>query len=361
MSKKQGNENGKKKIRKWLLYGICILTGTLLLILILFSGTGYLGKMRLKRNVPQRPEMTLITQETAAEKQEAQWQEGWIKYQDNVYEYNEDILTFLVMGIDKLDTVVQEAEDETDGGQADALFLVILNPHRKSIDIIGINRNTMADIDIYDEQGNCVDTVRAQIAVQHGFGNGLEESCEYQKEAVSRLFYRLPVHGYAAINMSAISVMNDAVSGVDLVVLEDMTVLDPGLKEGERVHLEGIWAYWYLQYRDPDIFASADGRFQRQKQYLTAFIDKAREAVKEDISTVAALYQAAAPMMVTDISLDEALYLTSLAISYQVGENSFHMLQGETVQGEYFEECYIDEEALYELIIEIFYEPVTVS
>ena len=37
------------------------------------------------------------------------------------------------------------------------------------------------------------------------------------------------------------------------------------------------------------------------------------------------------------------------------------MLLGETVQGENFEECYIDEAALYELILEIFYEPVTES
>lgn len=361
MGKKQEKEKKKKRIGKRLLYCLCVLPVILLLALALFLGAGFLGKMRLKSNAPKRPEMASMAPESADESQEVRWREGWIKYQDNIYAYNEDILTFLVMGIDKLDTVVQEAEDETDGGQADALFLVALNPHKKTIDIIGINRNTMADIDIYDEQGNCVDTVRAQIAVQHGFGDGREKSCEYQKEAVSRLFYRLPIHGYAAINMSAISVMNDAIGGVDLVVLEDMTVLDPGLKEGEQVHLEGLWAYWYLQYRDTSIFASSDGRFRRQKQYLTAFINKAREAVKQDISTVAALYQAAAPMMVTDVSLDEALYLASLAIGYQVGEDSFHMLLGETVQGENFEECYIDEAALYELILEIFYEPVTES
>ena len=29
------------------------------------------------------------------------WQDGWVKYQDTVYAYKEEILTFLIMGIDK--------------------------------------------------------------------------------------------------------------------------------------------------------------------------------------------------------------------------------------------------------------------
>ena len=128
----------KKRIGKRLLYCVCVLPVILLLALALFSGVGFLGKMRLKSNAPKRPEMASMAPVTADESQEVRWQEGWIKYQDNIYAYNEDILTFLVMGIDKLDTVVQEAEDETDGRQADALFLVALNPHKKTIDIIGL-------------------------------------------------------------------------------------------------------------------------------------------------------------------------------------------------------------------------------
>ena len=111
----------KKRIGKRLLYCVCVLPVILLLALALFSGVGFLGKMRLKSNAPKRPEMASMAPVSADESQEVRWQEGWIKYQDNIYAYNEDILTFLVMGIDKLDTVVQEAEDETDGGQADAL------------------------------------------------------------------------------------------------------------------------------------------------------------------------------------------------------------------------------------------------
>ena len=202
-------------------------------------------------------------------------------------------------------------------------------------------------------------TSKAQITVQHGFGNGLEESCEYQKKAVSRLFYGLPVHGYAAIYMSAIPTINDAVGGVDVKVIEDLTEKDKSLVKDAEVHLMGETAFWYVKYRDANIFGSADMRLERQKQYLNAFVAAAKNASKKDIGVVLDLYRAVVPMMVTDITLDEVAYLAPAALDYQFGgEGSFYMLEGETVMGEEFEEFYLDEDALYEMILEIFYEPV---
>lgn len=324
---------------------------------LIFAGA--IGRSRLKQVSAEQPELAAAAAAEAPTEEEAEnWQEGWVKYQGEVYAYNEDILTFLFMGIDKRDGTVREVAEGTNGGQADALFLLILDPHSRKASVIGINRNTMTEIDIYNEEGAYVNTVIAQIAVQHGFGNGVEKSCEYQKEAVSRLFYRLPIHGYAAVNMSAIPELNDIIGGVDVTVLEDMTSEVPAFAEGAEVHLEGQDALTYVRYRDRNVFGSADQRLARQKQYLTGFIGAAKAAAKEEISAVVRLYQAAAPMMTTDISLDEAVYLASQALDYSLESGDFHMLAGETVMGEQFEEYYIDETALYELILEIFYEPV---
>lgn len=295
-----------------------------------------------------------VTQE---EQQERQWQEGWIKYQDGIYEYNDDIMTFLIMGIDKRGDVKEVAEG-TSGGQADALFLVAADARSKTVKVIGINRNTMADIDFYNETGAYVTTSKAQIAIQHGFGNGMEESCEYQKEAVQKLFYNLPIHGYAAVNMSAIATVNDAVGGVDVKVLEDLTSVDKSLVEGQDVHLTGESAFWYVKYRDTDRFGSADMRLERQKQYLKALAGAVIGAAKKDITVVTDLYQAVMPQMVTDISLDEVAYLAPELVNYRFGEDSFYTLDGETVMGEKFEEFYPDEDALCEMILEIFYEKV---
>lgn len=288
---------------------------------------------------------------------EEKWQDGWVRYQDAIYAYNEEILTFLVMGIDKQDDV-EAVSEGTDGGQADALFLVALNPGEESIKVIGINRNTMTDIDLYDDNGKYTATVKAQLAIQHGFGNGMEESCEYQKKAVENLFYQLPIHGYAAINMSAISTINDAVDGVDVTVPADIAGFNEDFVEGRSLHLMGENAFWYVKYRNTDVFGSADMRLDRQKQYLNGFIDAAKQAVHKDAGVVIDLYQAVKPQMVTDVSLDEAAYLAPILADYAYDADDFYMLQGETVMGEQYEEFYPDEDAMFEMILDVFYEKV---
>ncbi len=292
------------------------------------------------------------------------WEAGWIKYEGNIYCYNEEILTFLFMGIDK-DNAVQKVEEGTDGGQADALFLLVLNPKNKTVQVIAINRNAMVDVRLYDSSGAYLSTVQAQIAVQHGFGDGVEESCEYQREAVRRLFYHLPIHGYCAVNMDAIITLTDLVGGIELTSLEDVTSAiqdetlgDYVVNEGETVLLDGRKAYSYVRYRAFDEMGSANRRLERQKQFLGEWIRKIKGEVKEDVTLAVRLYEAVAAQTVTDISVDEILYLAGLAADYQFSMEQFYTLQGETVQGEEFEEFYVDEDALYRMMVEVFYEPV---
>lgn len=329
---------------------------------LLFGGSmavRAIGKHRLYNEpVSAQPALQYAVGEDAlTEEENEKWQDGWVKYQDSIYAYNEEMLTFLIMGIDKQNDV-EEAAEGTDGGQADALFLVALNPKDESIKVVGINRNTMTDVDIYDSSGEYTSTVKAQLAIQHGFGNGMEESCEYQKKAVENLFYQLPIHGYAAVNMSAVSTINDAVGGVDVTVSADMDGFNEYFVEGETLHLTGDNAFWYVKYRDTDLFGSADMRLDRQKQYLNGFIEVAKQAVHENKSVVIDLYQAVKPQMVTDISLDEAAYLAPILADYAYDEEDFYTLQGETVMGEQYEEFYPDEDAVFEMILDVFYEKV---
>lgn len=321
-----------------------------------------IGKNRLKGStVNAAPAMEdVVPVEAVTQKEEAVWQEGWIKHNGHIYEYNDDIITFLIMGIDKQGDAIEVSEG-TNGGQADALFLLVLDARNKNISVVGINRNAMTDIDIYNDEGAYVRTVTAQIAVQHGFGNGVEESCEYEVKAVRKLFYELPIHGYAAVNMSSIATINDMVGGVDVEVLEDLTKASKKLYKGANVHLEGQDAFLYTKWRDTSIEGSADGRLERQKQYLKAFISKAKSEGKKNISIVSDIYKAVSDEMTTDITLDEALYLAPDVVGYSFTDEDFCMMQGDTIMGDRFEEFYPDEEALYELILDVFYEEVEIE
>ena len=58
------------------------------------------------------------------------------------------------------------------------MFLAVMNPHDKSVSIIAVNRNAMALVDVYDEDGVYMGQYTKQITLQHGYGDGMELSCE---------------------------------------------------------------------------------------------------------------------------------------------------------------------------------------
>ena len=88
------------------------------------------------------------------------------------------------------------------------------------------------------------------------------------------------------------------------------------------------------------------------------FIEAAKQAVHKDLSVVIDLYQAVKPWMVTDVSLDEAAYLAPILADYRFTGDDFYMLPGKTVMGDQYEEFYPDEDAMFGMILDIFYEKV---
>ena len=286
------------------------------------------------------------------------WQEGDIRYNGIHYRYNADILTFLFLGIDEMGEV-KPVEDSMSGGQSDAIFLLVLDPHEKKISVIGIPRDTMAEVEIYSREGIYQGKRKVQLALQHAYGDGGKLSCERSMAAVSNLFYGLPVHGYCAINMGAVPLLNDAVGGVSLEALETLDFGNYRVEEGQALHLEGMDAYYYLHNRDTSSFNSAGRRLERQKQYLNAYASAVLEAVKADITFPITLYNTLSRYMVTDITVDEVGFLASQVSGYHFSSENIHSLAGSTQMGERFEEFLVDEEALYRLILEVFYEEVS--
>ena len=355
-------------VRLYRIIAKCILAFVMIVLagVLIFVGLQVSGKNKLygKKN-QSGPDLSLANLPTESTEESSEtlldpavednWKEGDIRYQGVHYRYNSDVLTFLFMGIDKM-TEVKTAKDGIDGGQSDALFLLVLNPHTMEASIIGINRDTMTDIDVYSKNGTYMGTVKSQICMQHGYGDGGTVSCQRTQNVVSKLFYNLPIHGYCAINMGAIPLINDAVGGVEITVLED--VINSNLKEGQTVTLKGQQAYQYLHNRDTKSDLSAGRRLERQKQYLTAYAATAIAKMKQDITLPVKIYSTISKYMVTDISIDEVSYLATQALDYTFGSDAIYSLEGQTSTEGEFEEFYIDETALYELILKVFYEEV---
>lgn len=357
MNKQKSTEQTKKQQKTWI--KIIKIVGIVLICLILFALIAFgvlraLGKSGIRKNISGEAPVLESTEST-----EEGWQDGWIRYNGQIYAYNEDIMTFLVMGVDN-DDVVKKAKDGLSGGQADAMFLAVMNPHDKSVSIIAVNRNAMALVDVYDEDGVYMGQYTKQITLQHGYGDGMELSCERSVAAVSRLFYNLPISGYAAINMGAIPALNDAVGGVQVTVLDDVIYpeYDMDLHQGDEVTLTGHQAYWYVRGRNENVFNSSSLRLERQKQFLTTFIAQAKNQAITNPSIAVDLYNTISKYMVTDIDITKFTYLASEALGYNFDISHLYTMQGETLMGDKYEEFYVDDDALYQLIIDVFYESV---
>lgn len=305
--------------------------------------------------------------DTISDSEPVQIPEGHVLYNGKEYAPNSDLVCILVMGIDT-ETVNEIGGQSWDvdelsvnnGGQADALFLMLLNPHTEKISIVSINRNTMADVDVWDSSGTYRGIYTQQIALQHGYGTDQVMCAEHQVKAVSRLMHNIPIHAYAAISMDAIPELNDAIGGVTVEVLETIVYpeYDMDLHQGETVTLMGDKAYWYVRLRDENLFDSNSMRLERQKQYLTSFAAKAKESAGNDISVAIDLFNIMQKYMVTDLNVSSFTYLASETVDYEFNVKNMYSVEGETIQGTDFEEYYIDDDALQNLIIKLFYEPV---
>lgn len=364
-----GNSRKSKGVRvrhvlMYVLLGIVVLVflcAIAFLILQISGRNSLYSRADSKEMVRTLSQMAVAMEGTTAEEKEEEDEEpegDVIRYNGGLYRYNSDILTFLFMGIDRMSEVGEETDSKY-GGQSDAIFLLVMDPHQKKLSVIGIPRDTMTQVDVYTENGSFLGSTVAQLTLQHSYGDGAESSCERSMEAVSRLFFNLPIHGYCAINMGAIPLINDAVGGIDLAALETLDFGELRVKEGEELHLEGMDAYYYLHNRDTSSFNSAGRRLQRQKQYLTAYAAAAIEAIKKDITFPITLYNTLSKYMVTDISIDEVSYLATQVMGYRFSDEDMYSLTGATVMGEVYEEFYADEKGLYELILKVFYEEVS--
>lgn len=284
------------------------------------------------------------------------WQEGVVSYNGKHYSYNNHLRTYLYLGIDK-EEPVEKSTDGISGGQSDALFLLVMNEQEESLSVIAINRNTMTDIETYDEAGDYVGNTTAQICLQHGYGDGMRTSCSRTVDAVSHLLYDVPINGYLSMNMGAIPMLNDAVGGVSVSMEEDITDDAKGvsLKNGDTVTLAGDEAYVYLHNRDTTDFDSASRRLQRHQQYLINFLPQAKQLVQQNQTAVLDIYNSIEDYLVTNIDF---VKLAREAAACSFDESRMYTIPGQTVMGTSFEEYYVDEQALYELILAVFYKPV---
>lgn len=332
----------------------------LVLLILILAGIFFLleakGKKELLGHAENDIQMTVPEDNTEIEVEE----DGEvIYYQGNKYRYNENITSVLCMGIDR-DTLNEGEAEIGTSGQADFLMLAILDVESGNVKLWNISRDSMGEVDIYNVDGEYVRTEEAQICLAYAYGDGKESSCENTVRSVSRLLYGMPIQSYAAIDMDAIRPLNDAVGGVEVTIHEG-DILPERFVPGTTVLLQGDDVEAYVRSRRTEMpdepIDSNNNRMARQKQYMLNFIQKVLQQTREDITTPVKLYQVATEgdHVITDVGLSKISYLTTIFMNVNFSEDSFRTVPGEVVEGENYAEYHVDDEALYEMILDTFY------
>ena len=342
----------KKKRLKWVLM---ILVLILLLLVVLFLALKVLGENAMLGRKDEAVEMTAPEQENIILEDEGET----ITYKGETYLYNENVTAVLCMGIDREDI---EGNVSTIGqsGQADMLMLAILDTENGNVNLWNISRDSMTDVDIYNVDGDYIRTESLQACLAYAYGDGQKTSCENTVRAVSRLLYGMPIQSYAAIDLDAIRPLNDAVGGVEVMIHEE-DILPPRFKPGTTVLLQGDDVEAYVRSRrteQPDEpIDTNNNRMARQRQYMMNFIQKALQMTKEDLTTPVKLFNIAMEddHMITNLNMQKVAYLTTVFSKVNFTEESFRTVPGEVVAGEEYAEYHVDDEALYQMILDTFY------
>ena len=173
------------------------------------------------------------------------------------------------------------------------------------------------------------------------------------KTAVSNLLHGLPIQGYYSMNISGISEIGKLVGDVEIVVPDDsLEEYDPYFKEGATVVINGDNVEEFLRYRDSGKSQSALVRQQRQKTYLKALIPKLQEKTQTDSSFVGNMLNDIQPYTVTNMGNDVFVKLLNAAGNSTLETQT---VPGEGVEGEYYDEYHVDDDALYKLVLSMFY------
>ena len=281
-------------------------------------------------------------------------EDALIFYHGAWYRPRSGLETVLAIGVGA--AVDDELRREGKYEQSDFLLLLVADQQNKRCTAVHINRDAMTEIRVLDDDTNeFLGTVNRQLSLAHAYGNRPEARCRNTVAAVSGLLYGIKIDHYLSLTMDGVVILNDLAGGVTLEVMDDLTELDPALKQGETVTLRGRQALTYVQARRGLDNPSSIRRMERQRQYLEALQGRLLSLRDADEHFTTSALLKLNEYMVSDCSVEQ---LSDLADTLEeVGVTEYRTLEGESVEGEKYMEYYVDEGKARELVMELFYEP----
>lgn len=268
------------------------------------------------------------------------------------YRKKDDLTVILAMGVDH-DT--QDEYDYRQAGQADFLRLIVLDNKNRTVQQLGIDRDTITPVTVLGVLGDRYEPVTQQICLGYAFGDGRQSSCEVTVEAVENLLGGQKIDQYLSMGLDGISTLNDLAGGVTVTLEDDFSAIDPAMTKGTTLTLWGDQAEVYVRTRRSIGVGTNEARMARQEQYIRQITSQLDAKVQQDQNFVLTAYDALEPYLYTDIPRGRLANEAWAAKDYQRLENV--QIDGvHQVGDDGFMEFYPDAASLQQAVLQLFYE-----
>lgn len=275
-----------------------------------------------------------------------------VEYEEEQYVVDDSVETFLVLFIDEYDKSA-EIDAFHNNLQAEFLMLLVINNSTKQYTAIHINKNTVTDINVLGVAGNKLDTVKGRIALSHLYGNGKGMSAYNTATSVSSLLMGIKVDHYVSVTMDGVMAITDMVGGVEVVVRDDLSEIDPALTKGATVTLTGEQALTYLRSHSGIDSRDYDTVMKRQHQYVEALDKSYAQSATADDQFVAGITTDTFGYLITDRSATQLQATLEKIAEYEF--MGITDIDGKTAPGKTPAEFYPDEQAVKKIVIDLFY------
>lgn len=265
------------------------------------------------------------------------------------YRLNTSLQAILFLGVDDGGGFVPGVAPG-EGRRADTIFLFLLDDQSKTNRLLAISRDTIADVDVYQANGDYAYTAPTHINMQYYYGDSSSRSCFLMKRSISRLLYGMRIDGCLSMNAQGIITIVDELGGLTVTMPEDFTDIDPRYQAGAELTLTGAETEHLLRYRDLSSHGSNEDRVERQIRLIKSLVERLQAGMSAE--RLKQLLASAGDEVCSDLDAETLKKL----VSYRLDSQTL-TLPGEIVAGADHDEFHLDESALRRLLIELFYQP----
>lgn len=258
-----------------------------------------------------------------------------VTYGDQEYRFNSRLTAILYACVDK-------ETSENEASEAEGISLIVLDEKKKLVTIIALDPGTAVET---DAGGN--GKVRARLGSVYAMSGGGTDGSQKLAEAVSNLFYGIPVREYLVADRASLAMLGELIGPVTVTVPSgDLQAL--GFVEGEEAVIDAS---------NLDVFVNSkgEGRVERQQAYLEAALQRMGDLLTGSASMVWDIMQAAEENIQTDITRSRYLSLGKVLNNTVHAEKRSYVPEGVWGSEGGAEMLFLDEEALLSNVVEIFY------